>query len=173
MADAGHVLDLALFVAGYPRPTTVSASATRLFPGKRASVVSQSEASAYDVEDLASGHIRFADGSWMTLEVSWVRDALEPSYSFEMVGDRATICFDPLRVMREVDDVVVDITPSDIADNDWDASVKREVEAVVRSLDDGTAPIVALDDALVVQAIIDACYRSIRAGTEVDVGTIG
>src|SRR5262249_25737468 len=84
MADAGHVLDLALYVADFPRPVTVSASATRLFPRKRAATLSESEVAEYDVEDLGSAHIRFDDGSWMTLEVSWGWDSIEPSYSFEM-----------------------------------------------------------------------------------------
>src|SRR5262245_16296983 len=87
MADAGHVLDLALFVTGYSRPTTVSASSTRVFPRKRASAMPSDEAAAYDVEDLGTAHIRFEDGSWMTLEVAWAWDAPEPSYSFELIGE--------------------------------------------------------------------------------------
>ena len=173
MADAGHVLDLALWTAGYPAPTTVSASSTRVFPRKRASAVPVEEAAAYDVEDLASAHIRFADGSWMTLEVAWGWDAPEPSYSFEMIGERAGIRHDPLRVVREVGDEPVDVTPAGVADTDWDASVRHEIEAVVRSLVDGTAPIVRLEEALTVQAIVDACYRSAETGRQVDVQPIG
>jgi predicted dehydrogenase len=173
MADAGHVLDLALFVAGYPRATSVAASATRLFPSKRASSLPHTEAVAYDVEDLAAAHIRFADDSFMTLEAAWGWDAPEPSYSFEMIGDRAGIMFDPLRVIREVDGRPVDVTPPDLADTDWDASVRRELAAIVHSLQAGTAPIVSLDNALSVQAIIDACYDSVAAGHEVEVKGIG
>jgi predicted dehydrogenase len=169
MADAGHVLDLALWVAGYPRPTTVSASCTRVFPRKRASAVPPEEAATYDVEDLGTAHIRFVDGSWVTLEVAWGWDAPEPSYSFEMMGERAGIRHDPLRVVREVDGEPADVTPPDAADTDWDASVRREIEAVVRSLGEGTAPIVRLEEALTIQAIVDSCYRSIEAGREVEV----
>jgi predicted dehydrogenase len=172
MADAGHVLDLALWVAGYPEPTTVSATSTQVFPRKRQSTMSAEAAASYDVEDLAAAHIRFADGSWMTLEVSWCWDAPEPSYSFEMIGERAGLRHDPLRVIREVAGKPADVTPPGIADVDWDASVRSEVEAVVRSLRDGTAPIVRLDEALTVQAIIDACYRSTEAGGEVDVEAV-
>jgi predicted dehydrogenase len=164
MADAGHVLDLALFVAGFPRPTTLSASATRVFPSKRAGAI---EAREYDVEDLGSAHIRFEDGSWMTLEVSWLWDAPEPSYSFEMMCERAGIRLDPLRVMHGVDGEMFDITPPDVAETDWDESVRDEVAAVVDSISRGTAPIVRLEEALVVQALIDACYRSVEAGSEV------
>ena len=92
------------------------------------------EAAAYDVEDLASAHVRFTDGSWMTLEVAWGWDAPEPSYSFEMMGECAGIRHDPLRVVREVGDEPVDVTPAGVADTDWDTSVRHEIEAVVRSL---------------------------------------
>ena len=71
-STAVHVLDLALWVAGSPEPVSVSASMTRVFPRKRATTAPSSEAAAsYDVEDLLSGHLRFADGSWMTLEAGW------------------------------------------------------------------------------------------------------
>jgi predicted dehydrogenase len=173
MADAGHVLDLALFVGGYSRPTTVSASSTRVFPRKRAGMIPPDEAAAYDVEDLASAHIRFDDGTWMTLEVAWGWDAPKPSYSFELIAERAGIRFDPLRVVREVDGRPTDVTPRGIAETDWDTSVRAEVAAVVESIRDRSAPIVALEEALTVQAIIDACYRSTATGREVEVARIG
>jgi predicted dehydrogenase len=172
MADAGHVLDLTLFVAGYPRPTTVSASATRVFPRKRASAVPRELHAAYDVEDHAGAHVRFADGSWLTLDLAWGWDAPAPSYSFELMGERAGLLHDPLRVMREIDGVVTDVTPAGVADIDWDASVRREIEAVVEAVRMGAEPVVAIDEALTVQAIIDACYRSLRSGREVDVESV-
>jgi predicted dehydrogenase len=169
MADAGHVLDLTLFVAGYPRPTTVTASATRVFPCKRASAVPRELHAAYDVEDHAGAHVRFADGSWLTLDLAWGWDAPAPSYSFELMGERAGLLHDPLRVMREIDGVVTDVTPAGVADIDWDASVRREIQAVVEAVRTGAEPVVAIEEALTVQAIIDGCYRSLRSGREVDV----
>jgi predicted dehydrogenase len=169
MADAGHVLDLTLYVAGYPRPTTVTASTTRVFPRKRASAVPPELHAAYDVEDHAGAHVRFADGSWLTLDLAWGWDAPVPSYSFELMCERAGLLHDPLRVMREIDGVATDVTPAGVADIDWDASVRHEIEAVVEAVGTGAAPIVAIEDALTVQAIIDACYRSALAAREVDV----
>jgi predicted dehydrogenase len=172
MADAGHVLDLTLFVAGYPRPTTVSASATRVFPRKRAAAVPSDQHDSYDVEDHASAHVRFADGTWLQLDVAWGWDAPGPSYSFEVMGERAGLLHDPLRVMREIDGIVTDVTPAGVADIDWDASVRRELAAVVEAVRTGGAPVVAIEEALTVQAIIDACYRSVESGREVDVEPI-
>ena len=98
-ADAVHVLDVALWVAGHPEAAAVSALTTRVFPRKRASTAPSAEAAAsYDVEDLASAHIRFVDGSWMTLELGWGWNRIESSYSFEIVGELATIELDPMRV---------------------------------------------------------------------------
>jgi predicted dehydrogenase len=169
MADAGHVLDLALFVAGFPCPTTVTASMTRAFPAKRGSALPPERHSAYDVEDHAAGFVRFADGSWLTLEVAWGWDAPEPSYSFEIMGERAGIRHDPLRVMREIEGEPVDATPESVADIDWETSVKREIATVVAAVRSGSPQVVAIEEALTVQAIIDACYRSAMSGREVDI----
>ena len=169
MADAGHVLDLTLFVAGYPRPTTVTASAARMFPHKRAATLPPERHGDYDVEDHAAGHVRFADGSWLTLQLAWGWDALAPSYSFELTGRGGGLRHDPLRFVREIDGVPVDVTPEGVADIDWDSSVRRGVEQVVAAVRSGGEPVVALEHALTVQAIIDACYRSLESGREVDV----
>jgi len=58
--DAGHVLDLTLFVAGYPRPTAVSASASRVFPRKRAGAVPRDRHGEYDVEERLAIEVRDA-----------------------------------------------------------------------------------------------------------------
>ena len=169
MADAGHVLDLALFIAGYPRPTTVTASAARMFPHKRSGTLPPERHGDYDVEDHAAGHVRFADGSWLTLQLAWGWDAVAPSYSCELMGRRGGLRHDPLRFVREIDGAPVDVTPEGVADIDWDSSVRRGVEQVVAAVRTGAEPVVALEHALTVQAIVDACYRSLESGREVDV----
>ena len=169
-ADAVHVLDVALWVAGHPEAVAVSASATRVFPRKRASTAPSAEAAAsYDVEDLATAHIRFVDGSWMTLELGWGWNRVESSYSFEVVGELATIELDPMSVTAEADGQPIDVTPSGIADNDWGRSIERGIEDAVDAVRHGREPLVRADEALAVQSIVDAIYRSAEAGHEVPV----
>jgi predicted dehydrogenase len=169
-ADAVHVLDVALWVAGHPEAVAVSASVTRAFPQKRASTAPSAEAAAsYDVEDLASAHIRFVDGSWMTLELGWGWNRIESSYSFEIVGELSTIELDPMRVTAESNGRPIDVTPSGIADNDWARSIERGIEDAVDAVRNGGEPLVRADEALAVQRIVDAVYRSAEAGREVSV----
>ncbi|MBM3187360.1 MAG: Gfo/Idh/MocA family oxidoreductase [Chloroflexi bacterium] len=68
LIDLGvHRLDLALWLMGYPRAVSVSASACDLL-GARLAKESGAE---YDVEDLATALIRLENGATLNLEVSW------------------------------------------------------------------------------------------------------
>lgn len=165
-STAVHILDLTLWLLGHPEPVTVSASMTRLFPRKRAATAPDREAAAsYDVEDLLSGHIRFADGTWLTLEAGWAWDRPDYSYSCEIIGDAAAARFDPLRVIAERDGKPVDCTPAGVAGTDWGQSV-------VAALRQGNEPPVRVSEALLVQRLIDALYQSAAEGREVAVRSL-
>lgn len=178
-STAVHILDLALWVAGNPRPLTASASMARVFPGKRAASAPDAEATeSFDVEDTFSGHIRFADGSWMTLEGGWAWDRLDYSYSFEMTGDTATIQLEPLQVVAERDGVPTDITaevipagglPASTWVDQWHAAIDAEIADIIAAIRSGRQPVVTAEEALTVQAIVDALYQSAALGREVDI----
>ncbi|MBA2247786.1 MAG: Gfo/Idh/MocA family oxidoreductase [Chloroflexia bacterium] len=174
-STAVHILDLALWVAGNPQPVTASASMDRVFPRKRASTAPTPEALAeFDVEDTFSGHIRFADGGWMDLSGGWGCDQPEYSYSFELVGDKATVQLAPLRIVAERNGVPVDVTPSSApvdptGMHGWPASVAAEIADAVDAVRNERSPLVRIDEALTVQAIVDALYRSAETRQEVPV----
>src|SRR5207247_2902527 len=112
-STAVHLLDLALWMAGSPRPLTASASMATVFPRKRAATAPGPEqAAADDVDDLISGHVRCEGGFWLTLEGSWVWDREGWDYSFALQGERALLEFDPLRATAERDGALVDVTPA-------------------------------------------------------------
>lgn len=167
-SDASHVLDLALWAAGSPRPLTVSASARTLFPTKRGDTAPSAEAaSRYDIEDVAGGFIRLDGGAWLALDVSFVADLPDPLFGFEMQCAHGSARLDPFRVIVERDGEPVDVTPHERADNDWDASVARGVTAVVDAVRAGTPPLVTPEEMLTVQRLIDAVYASAERGREV------
>jgi predicted dehydrogenase len=173
-ATAVHLLDLALWTAGFPRPLTVSASATTVFPRKRRRTAPTPEAAAaYTVEDLVSAHVRFDGGFWMTVEGAWIWDRPGWDYSFELQTEDALLEFDPLRVTVESEEGLVDATPQTERPIDWAVdfplSVGREIADVVAAVRDGGPPVVKAEEALVVQAITDAIYRSAQTGAEVEV----
>jgi len=77
MIDLGvHILDLTLWLMGYPRPTAVSGQTFAAF-GPRGMKAwggkprAEASSSGFDVEDLAAGFGRFENGAVMQIETSW------------------------------------------------------------------------------------------------------
>lgn len=167
-STAVHVLDLLLWVIGYPQALTVSASMRRRFPSRRGSTAPTPAArDAYDVEDLLCAHLRFADNIALTLEAAWAYDAFKSRYGFELVGSQGLLQYDPLTVVTEQNGAPVDVTPPGIADTDWANSVQRQLSDVVNALRTNHSPLVRVEQALAVQRITDALYASAAAGHEV------
>jgi predicted dehydrogenase len=165
-----HALDLAMWVADFPTPTTVSATMAQTFPRKRrASAPSENTVSVYDVEDLATAHIRFADGSWMTLEsAAGGIDGLDPeatsmntTLGFMMAGEDATIQFAPLKVLaNDESGAVVDATPTDVPEWDIPRAMLAEIADVVAAVRENRQPLVRGDQALVLPKPAPRCRWS-------------
>jgi predicted dehydrogenase len=175
-ATAVHLVDLALWTAGFPQPVSASASARTVFPRKRGRTAPSPEAAAaYDVEDLVSAHVRFENGFWLTVEGAWVWDRPGWDYSFELQAEDALLEFDPLRVTVETEDGLADATPALDRPIDWaldfPLSVAGEIADFVQAIRGGRDPVVRPEEVLITQAITDAIYRSAEAGAEVAVET--
>lgn len=173
-SSAVHVIDLVMWIAGNPVPSSASASMARIFPRKRGGTAPDRElAGLFDVEDTLGGHIRFEDGSWMTLDCAWGQDStVETAYGFEMIGDAASLHWDTdVRVVaerdgspRDVTDEVLGLAPADrcVA---WTAegaaaALRAEIMDVVSAIKHGRAALVRPSEAVAVQATVDALYRS-------------
>jgi predicted dehydrogenase len=172
-----HILDLSMWMLGNPRPVAVSASVARSFPIKRAVTAPSPEAAAeYDVEDVVSGHLRFDDGTWLTIGGAWSWDQPNYSYSFELAGEKSAIELAPLRIVEERGGLPVDVTREHYHDFDsrtgmdgWKESIETEVADVVAAIRDRRPPLVRVEEGLLVQAVIDATYRSAELNREVQI----
>ncbi|MGI8915139.1 MAG: Gfo/Idh/MocA family protein [Chloroflexota bacterium] len=68
LIDLGvHRLDLALWYMGYPEPVSVTGATYGGF-GK---ALAERQGKSFDVDDLAAGFIRFANGASLSIEASW------------------------------------------------------------------------------------------------------
>ena len=169
-STAVHMIDLLMWLASSPRPLTATASVARLFPRKRGDTApDRSAAGAYDVEDLAFGHVRFESGFWLTIEGGWTWDAPGSECRFDLVGDRAQASAEPLRFSAGRSGQLVDLTDGVSGDLDFPDSTQRELSDVVTAIRDGRSPLVTAQEALEVQAVVDALYRSAAEGREVQV----
>ncbi|WP_308638788.1 Gfo/Idh/MocA family protein [Paenibacillus silvisoli] len=75
LIDIGvHMLDLALYLMGNPKPVSVYGATYAEFGPKRKGIGTWGKPNwdgVYDVEDLATALIKMEDGSTLSLEVSW------------------------------------------------------------------------------------------------------
>lgn len=169
-STAVHMIDLLMWLAGNPQPLTATASVARLFPRKRGSTAPDPErAERYDAEDLAFGHVRFDSGFWLSIEGSWTWDEPGSECRLALVGDRAQASAEPLRFWMERDGELVDVTGAASGDLDFPSSVRREIEDVVERVRSGRSPEMRLEEAVDVQGVVDALYRSASLGREVTV----
>jgi predicted dehydrogenase len=160
LIDLGvHALDLALVLLGEPVPVAVSAS-------------TYSEVAGFEVEDLATAFIRFANGATLQLEASWSAHGSHiDDLGVALYGSRGGAKLDvvdyatsdTLTLYTDVDGVPTDTKP-EVGSGMGHWSVVQRFHQVVRSGDWGGhtgQPGVARAE------IIEACYASAASGAEV------
>ncbi len=77
LIDLGvHRLDLALWLMGYPKPVWVLGSTYNPI----GSALAEKQGKAFDVEDLAVGLVKFANGATLELEASWATNMKESEF---------------------------------------------------------------------------------------------
>ena len=174
-ASAVHLLDLALYFAGFPEPLSASASMATMFPTKRGSTAPDPAiAERYNTEDLFSAHVRFAGGFWLTLEGSWI-DNHAPYGGPEdwhgdltAIGEDAQVWHNPLAIRGEAPDgSITDLLPPDTATGvSFEQAVEPLIRDVVAAARAGRQPCATGAQALVGQRIVDAIYLSATTGRE-------
>ncbi|MFP8952345.1 Gfo/Idh/MocA family protein [Natrialbaceae archaeon A-arb3/5] len=176
LLDIGvHALDLALYTLDFPEITEVS-GVTRTSFGTREEYADpdgfgdnwNAEEETYEVDDSVSAFIRTADGQTISLEAAWATNR-EESMDFRVRGTEAGAQFD----IGETD---LDILEAGTGGCDHYADVqltgdpsltgyKTQDERFLEAVATDTAPTTnTIEEALVVQRVIDAIYRSSETG---------
>ena len=170
-----HALDKALFLMGYPEPTTVSSvTYDRLGVqgvGTGGWGIDRSakprEGGRFDVEDLAYGLVRFANGASLIVQSSWAMH-IPADEVVEVYGSEggAVVRPDQLEIYQELHGEPVTI--------DVEVPSGREYSSVGQSKDlirylsgDRQVDIVTPQQALVGIAILEAMYKSAASGSEI------
>ncbi len=183
LIDLGvHMLDLALYMMGYPRPVAVS-GATYAALGPRGKGTSDYAAYArfsentdivFDVEDLATGFVRFDNGATLMIEASWAGyQSLRDDIYLQLYGrdGGARIAMpdyheeDSLHLFTESAGTLVELTP--VLPKVGRGGFDHEIAIFVDSIRTGTPPPATVDQGLAVLRVIDALYRSAEAGREI------
>ncbi|MCZ7542073.1 MAG: Gfo/Idh/MocA family oxidoreductase [Anaerolineae bacterium] len=178
LIDLGvHVLDIALWVLGFPAVKTVSGVTRAVFgpAGRKTWGTKTGDGSRYEVEDGAVGMLRLEGNVPMLLEASWAdhRRPGEDDMYFRFSGSKAAAVVhvrnytqeDTLRLYTEIDGIAVEATPRlHPPDPSGHAGLLADFVRAIR-MDD--APPAPASQGLATVRVLDAFYRSAATGREV------
>ncbi len=169
LIDIGvHMLDSTLHVLGFPQPVAVSGQTHQMF-GKRSDVLGlmgQWDYKNFTVEDFAVAQVRFDNGSTLTLESSFVANMEEnEKMSFQIFGDKGGAQYNPLKMFKEENKTLLDITPAYLPGNVQPHH--EQIKSFINSVVNDEPVYTPGEQALQVQRIIDGIYKSSELGREV------
>jgi predicted dehydrogenase len=163
LIDLGvHMIDLALWLMGFPRPYSILGATYAEFgpKGKGGWTYSEPGGGCCDVEDLASGFIRFANGASMFVESSWAQHCEAEKIQVELYGSDGGATLEPLRVFKEEYEVPVDVAPDYEKITAHKALAAHFIDCILNDAE----PLATAAEGLAVMRIIDAIYRSAETG---------
>jgi len=155
MLDLGlPLLDLGLWLAGWPAPKRISAHLTR--PSKDG------------LEDMGTALVVCENGVSITVDVSWRHLGEGERFWFDIVGAKGSAMIQPLRIFREQHGSAVDVTPTGAIGRETQFIQSYRAEwmyflAVIKG--DVNAP--PPRDQLALQRVVDAIYHSADEGRDV------
>ncbi len=178
MLDIGcHILDLALWFLGHPKPLTVSASTFAKF-GPRAKGLGGWGAdhfpagARFDVDDLATAFVRFENGITLTIDASWAGHGTD-GQRLQVFGteggvelnDKAFGKEQPVHYFAEAADALTEepVPYKALPGSSYD----HEIAAWVEGIRSGRPPLITGEQGAAVVQIIEAMYLSAAADKEV------
>ncbi len=175
LIDLGvHILDLTLWLMGYPKPVSVSGATFAAFgPRGQKAWGARPDKVEYSVEDLAAGFVRFENGACLQIEASWASHTKpgRDEYSVNLFGTEGGceldvpnyIDHDTVLFYNETGNVPVQIKPNITTRGGHDRVVAHFVEC----LQNDKAPEATGEQGTQLIRIIDSLYESARSGHEV------
>ncbi|NSW52758.1 MAG: Gfo/Idh/MocA family oxidoreductase [Anaerolineae bacterium] len=167
-----HVLDLALWLMGNPKPVTVSGiSRTQLAdkPGMFSSWGGGPVPAEHDVEDFAAGFVRFENGATMIVETSWIlhHQAPDDGRQIWLYGEDGGIVYNDAMIYKtnyatkQLYNTKLELTSDPIKPH------ARECMEFARAISEGLPSPVPAEQSLQVMQILDGIYRSTALGAEI------
>ncbi len=172
LIDLGvHMIDLAIWLMGNPRPVSVSGSTFCKFAG---SDVSDSVHSAFgeavkngvfDVEDLAMGFIKFDNGACLQIEFSWASNIESEQNFVELRGTKAGISWKngEMKLFTEEDNMLMNHTSAMPVSGGHADNIRHFINV----LKNKETPIFVPQQGVDMIKILDAIYQSAASGREI------
>ena len=149
------VLDLALWLVGYPDVDRVSAS--------------NYSQMAKNIEDTCTSFISMKDGSTVLVEASWSLRTENDFFYCDLFGTEGSARINPLRVNKQMHGNLVNVTPAktETSQNLYKRSYETELKHFVGAVR-GLHPVISTaEEAVKRMRIVDAIYKSAEKGKEV------
>ncbi len=174
LIDIGvHVLDMTLFMMGYPKPVSASGKTWQTL-GKNPDLWNAwgtYDREKFTVEDFAVGMIKFDDDSVVVIESSFMGNLDGDPYRTQLFGTKAGAMVDPgkgnVEIYTEQNKQLFNMTPANIPN--VESAHTAEVQAFVDAIQTGKASPVPGENGLILNAIFDALYKSSETGKEQDI----
>jgi predicted dehydrogenase len=176
LIDIGvHMLDLALYLMGFPKPVAVSGATYNMWQELGSYTYTNmwgapTPGGKKDVDDYALATIRFAEGQTLQVNVSWALNVgfMQPEQGLRLMGDKGGVALDGLdnpHVYTEEAGHIVDMKPY-YANVDAGLEEIKHFAACVKG---EAKPMPTAEQGRTVQSILDAIYRSGEERREVPV----
>ncbi len=170
MIDIGvHILEVAHNVMGAPKPLKASAACYTYIGNKKPDVACGWGAwdyKTYNVEDLAVGFIRFANGASLVIESSFAAHIEKDIFTFQIMGTKGGATLEPLQIFSDENGYMFNKTPYFIGKGDC---FEYKMRHFIECIRDGKKSEAPGEDGYVVQQMLDAIYESAEKGTEVSI----
>jgi len=172
LIDIGvHILDLTLFLMGYPKPVSASGKTWNQLGTNPElwNAWGDYDRTKFTVEDFAVGLIKFDNGAVVSLESSFMGNGPDP-FETQLFGTKAGAIVKPyagndaLKIFTEQNRQLMDITPGNIPN--VESAHVDEVKAFVDAIQNDKPSPVPGENGLILNAIFDAIYKSSETGNE-------
>ncbi len=160
LIDLGvHMIDLAIFLMGSPKPVSVSGSTFREIAGK------DEKGGLFDVEDLAMGFIKFDNGACLHIDFSWATNIPRELRFVELRGTKAGIKIedDVLDVYGEKYGAAYEEHPRPRGEYGHCVAIRHFADVVLN----GAEPVFVPQQGVDMIKILNAIYESAETGKEV------
>ncbi|NLK08917.1 MAG: Gfo/Idh/MocA family oxidoreductase [Firmicutes bacterium] len=167
MLDIGvHALDRMYWLMGAPEPVAVSGAVFQAFKDDAVdggwppvdSRVGDVYAGINDVDDMASGYVRFDNGATLLIEAGWASNA-EPASYIQLFGTKAGAVegFRGVKVFADTEGTLLDVEPQvDTRANTYEAEIAHFADCIRNDKQPMTRP----NEIINVAKIIEAVYKS-------------
>ena len=169
LIDIGvHVLEMAHYTMGAPRPVAASGT-TFTYLGNRDSDAVECPWKGWnwkelDIEDLAIGQIRFENGAVLTVESSFAAHIEKNLWTFELMGEDAGGRWEPPGIFTDQGGHMVNLEPHWLPPDGFQDNFFRKMRNFVDHCLYDEPTLSPAEHGLAVQQMLDALYNSAAKG---------